>query len=188
MRCLSPHSGYSIQVFEAEEQIVVDPRGAATSHVLKKPVIANFQQGGLLDHEIEWALTYFNFTGLPDGVNPLTRVASFDVTAYVQQFKEDKQDAMYVQICDRLRQLQKLNPSEFIIVEQPRAPIPWPSYDEDSVEDILTFQERLKMDPQGIRVYEHENQARPEIVDAMDKLERIAAGEEVEPEEVQVSA
>jgi hypothetical protein len=182
MRCISPHAGYSIQVFEGNEQVVMDARGYASTVVLQKPVIANFQQGGLLDHEIGDALEYFNFSGLPDGVNPLTRVASFDTEAYVEQFPEkakgDKpgRSEMLVQIDDRLRELQARHPNEFIIVEQPQSPRPWPSYDTDDAEFIVRFQERLQVDPQVVRLYEVENQNRDEIVSAMEKLERTRAG------------
>jgi hypothetical protein len=82
MRCISPYSGYSITVFEGNEQIVVDARGYAQTVVLEKPVIANFERSGLLDNEIEAALTSFTFAGLPEGINPLTRIAVFDTEAY----------------------------------------------------------------------------------------------------------
>lgn len=171
MRCLSPHSNYSIQVFEGEEQVIVDARGFAQSHVLKKPIVADFRQGGLLDHEIEAALEFFNFSGLPDGVNPLTRVSSFDTEAYAETIPAARRDEMLVQINERLRELQARHPGEFIIVEQPVKERPWPSYDETAVEDILKLQEVLRMRPEDIRLYEIENANRPEVVAAMLALE-----------------
>ena len=171
MRCISPHAKYSIQAFEGDEQIVVDARGYATRVVLKDPIVCNFDQGGLLDHEIAFALESFGFSGIPDGVNPLTRVSAFDTEAYVQRLPKERRDEVVVQLDERLRELEKLFPSEFRIVESPRAARPWPSYDEDSVEDILKFQERLRINPETIRLYEHENQHRQEIIDAMFLLE-----------------
>jgi hypothetical protein len=175
-------------VFEGEEQVIVDARGFARSHVLKKPVVADFQQGGILDYEIEAALEFFNFSGLPDGVNPLTRIAAFDTEAYVQRLPRDQRDEMYVQINERLRELQALHPSEFIIVEPPRKAAPWPSYDQDSVEDVLKFQERLRFPAEEIRLYESENRNREAVVSAMLEIEdpdgnwREAAPQEQYPE------
>lgn len=182
MRCLSPHPSYSIQVFEGKEQVVVDARGYATSLVLDKPVIANFDRSGLLDHEIEAALSYFNFSGIPEGINPLTRIAVFDTEAYVQRFDASRRDEMLLQINERLRELQPNNPSEFIIVEEPTVGKPWPGYDEDDAEAVLALQERI--DPRGtlveqIRRYEQENQNRPEIVEAMMRIENPDLAEQV---------
>lgn len=198
MRCLSPHSRYSIQVIEGQEQVVTDARGYAQTVVLHKPVIADFDRMGLLDYEIEAALEKFNFSGLPEGVNPLTRIAAFDSEAYCERFPEKAaagtptRDEMLVQIDARLRDLQVQNPNEFIIVEPPEAPRPWPSYDEDSVEDILKFQERLQIPAQTIRLYELENQNRDEIVKAMLAIEDPAFAEaqqaEGEEEPVTVNA
>lgn len=171
MRCIAPSPGYSIQVFEAEEQVVVDARGHATTIVLKKPVIANFERQGLLDNEIEAALERFNFSGLPEGVSPLARIGCFDTEAYVARFKPHERDELLVQIDARLRELSDQFPNEFIIVDPPEAPKPWPSYDETDVEDILKFQEALKMSPETIRLYEEEHLNRAEIVDEMLSLE-----------------
>lgn len=177
MRCVSPLGGYSIQVFEGNEQVGIDQRGVMHSVTLSKPVIANFEKGGLSDWEIEAVLTHFNFSGLPEGVNPLTRVAVFDTEAYVEQFpKADREDKLTA-IDSRLRELQERFPSEFIIVDKPAVSVPWGSYDTDSVEEILTFQRRLGIDPEHIRLYEAEHERRQEVLDIMARLER---GEDVD--------
>jgi len=182
MRAISPHAGYTIQVFEGIEQVVVDARGFANTVTLKKPVLARFQQGGLLDYEVDVALEYFNFSGVPDGVNPLTRVASFDLEAYCQQFPENERSEMYVQIDKRMRELSERFPSEFRIVDPPRKMEPWPSYDEDSIEDILKFRERLRINAESVRLYEVENKNRQPIIDAMLQVEDpdyVPGGEEI---------
>lgn len=178
MRCLSPHSNYSIQVIEADEQIMMDARGFARTITVKEPVIANFDQGGLLDYEIEAALSKFSFSGLPEGVNPLTRIASFDTEAFCEKFPPDRKDEMQVQIDQRLELLQERHPSEFIIVRPPAAEKPWPSYDDMKSEDILRFQEILRVSPTKIRLYELENKNRPEIVIGMLEIEDPGAIEE----------
>lgn len=181
MRCISPHANYSIQVIEGLETVMMDGRGHAFTQVTNKPVIADFQQGGLLDHEIDSALTYFNFSGIPEGVNPLTKISSFDTESYVQRFPEEEQLAILEKIDKRMRQLAEQNPGEFIVVDQPAAEKPWPTYDEDSAKDILQLQERMKFDPEVIRRYEVENQNRAEIVEKMFGIENpsLAAEERI---------
>lgn len=184
MRCLSPSPKYSIQVFEGKEQIVQDARGYGGLVALEKPIIANFERLGLLDWEIEAALESFNFNGLPEGVNPLTRIGVFDTELYAEAyFEKAVRDERLVQMDERLRELQRLNPSQFIIVEPPESPRPWPSYDEDTAEDVLKFQERLGFDPTRIRKYEEEHEARAEIIETMLDLEfpdRVAEREAAE--------
>lgn len=182
MRAISPHAKYSITLFTGKEQIVVDARGMAQSVQLEEPVIANFQQGGLLDYEVDFALEYFNFSGVPEGVNPLTRVSSFDLEAYCQQYDEFRRDEMYLQLDKRMRELAERFPSEFRVVDPPAKERPWPSYDDDSVEDVLKLQERIRVSPEAIRLYELENKNRPAVVEAMLQLEDpdyVPGGEEI---------
>ena len=154
MRCLSPHRAYSIQVIEGREQIVVDARGFATTVELSKPFIANFQPSGLTDWEELAVYERFNFAGLAEGVNPLTTVGVWDVETACMAFPKSKREELYVQVCQRMRDLAELYPDQFIVVEPPEAPIPWPKYDEFSTEDIVKFQEALGINPDEIRLYE----------------------------------
>jgi hypothetical protein len=188
MRCISPHARYSIQVIEGRDKIITDAGGYGTMVTVDKPVLANFDQTGLLDYEIEAALENFSFSGLAEGVNPLTKISSFDTEAFVLQYPKNERSSMLVQINQRLRELQTRFPNDFIIVDPPQAPRPWPSYDEDSVEEILAFQERLRVEPDEIRLYELQNEKRKTIVQAMlaktdpEAAEKLAAGEEPENE------
>ncbi len=178
MRCISPHGRYSIQVIEGEEQVGLDARGIMHSVELRKPQIANFEQGGLLEWEIEAALINFNFSGIPEGINPLTRVSTFDTEAFVQKVADPTaRQELQDRLDERLRHLSKLYPSEFIIVEKPAAPTPWPSYDTDSIQDIVAFQARLGISPEAIRIYEYENQNRQAVIDVMTDIEEGREGE-----------
>lgn len=177
MRCISPHGRYSIQVFEGREQVGVDQRGVMHSVQISEPVVANFEQGGLTEWEIEAALIGFNFSGVPEGVNPLTKVSVFDTEAYVQKFPASEREAKQLAIDARLRELQERHPSEFQIVEKPAAGKPWPSYDTDTIEEIVGFQKRLGISPEAIRLYEYENQGRQAVMDVMTAIEEGGAGE-----------
>lgn len=177
MRCISPHGRYSIQVFEGQSRVGVDAAGVMHSVELSKPVVADFEQGGLTEWEIEAALMSFNFAGVPDGVNPLTRVSVFDTEAYAQRFPEDERELKQAAIDKRLRELQERHPSEFVIVEKPAVGKPWPSYDTDTIEEIVGFQKRLGISPEAIRLYEHENQGRQAVIDVMTAIEEGRDGE-----------
>lgn len=180
MRCISPHSRYSIQVIEGQEQVMMDARGFASTIVNRNPVIANFQQSGLHEWEIEAALDHFNFSGIPEGINPLTRIAVFDSEAYVfalewqdedEHGNSKERDEFQARIDKQLKKLQTRHPSEFIIVEKPASAKPWPTYDTDSIEDILAFQKRLGISAESIRLYEHEHEGRPEVIRTMAAIE-----------------
>ena len=180
MRCLSPHARYSINVFDAREQIVTDARGYAHAVPVGLQVMANFEQLGLLEHEVELALSSFTFTGLPEGVNPLARIGVFDTEVYCLRFGEKDREEIQAQIEERLRVLQSQSPSEFIIVDIPTAAKPWAKYDEDSVEQILALQQATGTSPDVVRRYEEENQQRKTIIEAMKAQE---GGDELPAEE-----
>lgn len=175
MRAISPFSRYSIQIVEGVEQVVVDQRGLATSVVLNKPVIGDFEVSGLLDHEIEAALMRFNFSGLPEGVSPLTKLAVYDTEIAAKQGKWSEEFTKTVE--DRLMELSEMHPGEFIVIDVPNHNRPWPSYDEDSVEEILAFQSRLRISPESVRLYEEENGERAVIIEAMLEAQANEAAE-----------
>ena len=66
-----------------------------------------------------------------------------------------------------------------VLSAKPGAPKPWPSYDKDTVEEILQIQERLEMDPELVRIYEEENSARDEIVTTMRARKNGVSVEEI---------
>jgi len=181
MRAISPYARYGIQLFGAREKVVTIEGGYSQYQVLEQPVVAQFDKLGLMDWEADLALKTFDFSGLPEGIAPLTRVGVFDSEAYClnRYENEDERRSMQVQIDNRLTELQPRFPNDFILVETPVASRPWGSFDKDSIEDILTLQERLEMDPTLVRRYEEENQNRAEIIEAMAAQESERAVEEI---------
>lgn len=176
IRAISPHAKYSIQLIEGKEQVGMDSRGTIHTITLKEPVIADFHQGGLTEWEEDAALLNFTFSGLPEGVHPLTQVSVFDPEGFVlarDDLDEGEKKALYDLIVENLKRRADRFPSQFILVEKPGAAKPWPSYDKDAPEDIIQIQERLEIDPEIVRLYEEENANREEIVQAM--LDRQAA-------------
>ena len=181
MRAISPYARFGLLLFPAREKVVTIEGGYSRYQVLEEAVIAQFDKLGLMDWEADLALKTFDFTGLPEGVPPLSRVGVFDSEAFcLRNYQnEDERRSMQVQIDNRMKELQPEFPNHYILVETPVADRPWGSYDKDTPEDILTLQERLEMDPTLVRRYEEENQARPEIIEAMTELEAAQAVEEI---------
>lgn len=185
MRCLTPFTNYNIPIFRGNERVVQDVGGYATYITEGETILAQFSQSGVMPHEVDEALRRFNFSGLPEGVAPQTRIGVFDTEAFCLERWPDgdkKREEMLIQVDAKMRAHQKKFPSHFIIMEEPKAPQPWGSYDKDTVEDILKLQERLEIDPTLVRRYEEENQKRESIMKPMLELEEAKAPEEREIE------
>lgn len=159
MRVLSPYSNYSVQVIAGKEVIEHDRvTGQAYTRTDVHPYIAHFEAaatgGGLFPHETEIALSSFSFGALPEGVNPVHRIAVFDTEAAALA---NNWDAEYkAAIETRLRFLAELAPSRMVIAEELRAPKPWPKYDEHDAEEIIAYMEVLGIDPQIVLAYEND--------------------------------
>lgn len=165
MRYVSRSPKYSVGIGEPE---MAQVNGLLFENKPKK--LAKFQQGLALQHEVEAALKAFTFRGLPDGVPPETMVSVFDTRDYQKQAKLTDEER------EALEQHLETLPSfgaDYIRVEELRAPKPWPSYDEDSVEDIVEAIDRFKFDADAVRRYEQENENRDELLAAL--VERGAA-------------
>lgn len=187
MRAISPIARYGITVQSPRVRRGMDQGGSVVEYTDGDLIHAQFETSGLTEWEQIFALENFDFSGLPDGVNPLTRVSVFDSEAYVQRFPKDERDGIQRVIDERLVELQEIFPSEFRIVEKPKTAKPWPTYDENELEDtfdedgevvlgILSLQALSGWSPEQIRLYEVENENRPEVVAAMEALEAEAAG------------
>jgi hypothetical protein len=182
MRCISPYADLGVLVFEPHVH-----RGTSKGQIIEYEeggLHVQFEKSGLLDHEIDVALEKLAFSALPEGVNPLTRVSVFDSEMYVESLPipADQKPQLLADIDARMRELEKIAPSHFVIVDMPAIPRPWPKYDEQNVETILSLREQTDTDPSLVRRYELENKGRKEIVSAMQELETESV------EEITVSA
>jgi hypothetical protein len=162
MRAISPIGNYSIQLFEAIPKRGMDSSGTIVEYSDNKPVIAQFGRGGMTEWEEIAAIESFDFSALPEGTNPLTRVSVFDTEGLVANMEDGpEKDAFHSKVEARLQHLSTLFPGEFKIIEKPRSPKPWPTYDENTLEEIFELQAATGVDPQDIRLYEVENANRP---------------------------
>jgi len=180
MRAISPISRYGIQLIEAVPRRGLDRTGTVVEYTDDKPVHAQFTQGGLTEWEQIAALEHFDFSGLPEGVNPLTRVSVFDTEAAVAHIA-NAEDRMRLQALmdERLEHFATLYPSEFMIVAKPPVPKPWPSYDSDPIDKVMQIQEATQYSPEAIRLYEMERpNPRVTLIARMAELEKQAAEEQ----------
>lgn len=174
-RFISQHVRYSVAVDPGHERLVTDARGNSFMHRESEPRLAQFEQSGVRDHEISDAFERWTFSGLPEGVNPVTRIGVYDPEA--QAIAADWDDDARRAVERKLWFEAEDHPGDLAFVASPRARAPWPSYDSDTVEEIVELQQRLQVPPGQIRRYEEENESRAEIVSAMWELEKNAAEE-----------
>ncbi len=180
MRFLSPHPGYSVQVFAPEERVEHDrTTGAAYTLKLKDPLVADFESGhGLFPHETELALESFTsvWNGLPENVNPATKIAIYDTEAHkvFKGWTDEYHDAVVA----RLQALATMSPSRLVAVADNWQPKPWATYDTMSPEQILETIKVIGIDPESVRLYEGENEKREDL---MVTLSALANGEPVAP-------
>jgi len=168
-RFISPHTRYSIAVDPGNERLIQDSRGVSHLHKESDPQIAQFEQSGLRDHEIAEAFEKWTFSGLPEGVNPVTRIGVYDPEA--QAIAGDWSESGRKAVERKLWFEAENHPGDLTFVPAPRARVPWPSYDEDTAEEIIELQARLQVAPGQIRRYEEENKGRKSIVEKMWELE-----------------
>lgn len=176
MRFLSPHPGYSVQISPPEEKVENDPvSGQSYTRVSRQPLSAEFEAGaGLFPHEVEMALAKFegSFKGLPENVNPVTRIAVWDSEA--QAIFNQWTPEYHQHVVDKMVMLAEgPSSSRMMAVPENWRPAPWPAYDEMEEQEILAYVDVLKLDAENVRLYEGENQARPLL---MESLKQIAEG------------
>ena len=175
-RFISPHARYTVAIDPGHERMVTDQRGITFLHRESDPKVAQFEQSGMRDHEIQEALQRWTFSGLPEGINPMTRIGVYDPEA--NAIAADWSDEQRKSVEAKLWFESQNHPGDLAFVLSPRQPMPWPSYPHDTIDEIIEFQKRLGIDPEVVRRYEEENEGRAEIVTAMWELEaRTDSGE-----------
>jgi hypothetical protein len=170
MRAVSPHARFSLQLIEAPVKRGLDQSGNVVEYADTKPIVANFAQLGLHEWEQIAVLEYFNFSGLPEGVNPLSTIGVYDSEAQGMALGWDEK--MQKSVDERLEFLAKMNPASLIIVPTPAKLPPWRNYDHQDVQTIYRLFQETGADPEVVRLYEHENQGRQEIIQTMEALQR----------------
>ena len=154
------------------------PSGGALTTIAVPELSANFVEGKfiLTEPEIQVALRALPHRGLPidqdtnEHATARPRISGFD------SFQAQAENGWTDEEREIVEQALLSSPhmgTDHILLEAVKAEKPWPTYDEDSPEQIVTIARAIGLVDAAI-TYERENQARREI------LVELAAGEPVE--------
>lgn len=109
--------------------------------------------------------------GVGHNEDPFTRCGAVDTEVEAELQGWDEETLAFVD--ERLR-ASGSNGLEFVIVEAPRTPKPFPKYDEivgeQKAKQVAFYVEQLGIDPGQVRQYELENERDEATIDAMDAL------------------
>lgn len=170
-RYLSKYSAMKKTVIKAEQALIQGPQGPMMQ-VMREPVIAIFQKAGVTPWERQFAAQHFGFVGLAEGEDPLGRISSYDTDEEaIRHGWSPEQKIAVEELLDRQQS------ADYFRVEKPRTPAPWPNYDEIVPQGRRTIElvaaqiaetvQTLGIDPEAVIVYELENKARPEVLEAL---------------------
>ncbi len=139
---------------------------------------APFVHGDVNEWEREIALKHFggDFRGLTEGEDPMWRLSTYDTDAAAAQHRwsaEEKEKFEAV--------LREHAGADYIVIDKPRRPAPWPTYDKQTavvgkrtlelvVAKVTETVLDLGLDPVGVARYERDNANRPEVIAALEAL------------------
>ena len=165
---------------------LVEYYASGASKVVQTPINAMFQEGQLLPHERELALTRFSFNGSYQEIDEVTTVAPdyrigiFDSIQAQMDHGWSNDERKLVE--DALVTNAELFPNDLMLVPETVIPPPWPRYDsfEGSLDKLIA-----KITDDGyvladVLAYERANQNRENVIDALEQMaEDEAVVEEV---------
>lgn len=164
MRAISPHANFGIQIQEPLIRTGVDT-GGRINEVIERPMqYLQFEHFAITKEEEGIALQKINFSGIPEGINPLTTLGVWDSIIYQRQ--HGLSDEQRIAVEDKLRAKEESSAGRFIVVADIRAPKPWPSYDEDDPDEIVQIASRIGL-VQAAIVYEKDNGQREEVLEPL---------------------
>lgn len=151
-------------------------------------IVCDFRQIGhaATPWEQDAALKTFEFNGLAIGEDPLRRLGYYDTDIAAQQFGWDADTKKLVE--DRLLSGASYG-IDYLRVEKPKLPAPWPTYDtlvqqgrrtnQMVAEKIAETVADIGIDPQVVINYERENLGREEVIKAVEVLLEPKPAEEI---------
>lgn len=176
MRFLHKHPGGKVTAIPGEDDLF-------TNRPKKSPEVASFKVGLLFPWEIAAAKSTFHFRGqtawgspgnVGELVDPSGRIAYYDT---VEQQKQNGWTDEYRQRVEQGLLNNKFLGSDFILVERPELPKPWPKYDElvahgrrtvvMVAEQIKETVDSLGLDTESVVAYEETHLNRPEVINAL---------------------
>lgn len=176
-RYVSQYSGFQVGVLGPTSAIIQNERGLPEFMQTSEGYVAKFRQQGLLPWELEMATERFNFKGVGEDEDPMQRCAVFDTDQAARE--SGWSDEIHARVIKRLDELQDHN---YFRADTPKAPLPWPKYEETDAGLVASIVGELGLDPGSVAVYESENRARPSV------LKDLAELGEKESDEIVISS
>ncbi len=173
MRCISQARNFKGPTLQNHREMVL---ATGDREVVQQGYSAEpFIHGDVNEWEVEAALKHFDgkIRGLAEGEDPRWRLSSYDTDeAAVTHGWSAEEKAKFEDV------LRKHAGADYLIVDKPRRPAPWPSYDKQTtvvgkrtlelvVQKVVETVRDLELDPVGVAAYERDNLNRKEILDAL---------------------
>jgi hypothetical protein len=185
LRAIAQYRDYGGPTAREEKKMTL---ATGQEQILQKLVMAGpFNWGMISDYEFQKALEHWpSLKGLAEGESIRARFSVFDSTLAqsINGWTDEETELA-------IKALQE-GPgagTDYIILEEVKAPAPWPAYDKLRVqgkrtvemvaEKIAATVTDLEIDPDAVLVYERENQNRPEVVAAVEALKAEEPAEEL---------
>lgn len=175
---------------------------AQVSKVVQQGIIAEFEQGLITEYELELGYKHLGpFKGLPTyedevtTVSPRKLIRVYDTDQRAEAEHWTKKTHEFV---DEFLRNHELNGTNFIIVETPKRPAPWPAYDKltgKTADELAALAERIALkviedeyDPAEVLAYERDNANRDAVTAALEHLVPVAESKPFNVEDLVLDA
>lgn len=177
LRAISIYRNYEGPTAQDERKMVLQD---GQVQILQKGLSAKpWRWGDVTEWENLQALKHFesSFRGLGYDENPSHRLSTFDSlwAQEVNGWTDEEREIVEARVRSGPG-----NGVDYIVVDTPRVPAPWPAYDklrpqgkrtvEMVAEKIAETIAELEIDPQHVLAYERENENRPAVIAAVEAL------------------
>lgn len=180
MRFISRHPGYTFGLQLEYIEFLQDGQGRTVQNIKTPLIDLKFtNRVSMYPWEMEAGMSHFQFDGgllEEDGVTKITPMFQLSVLDSNQVANFHKMSFEQKTQMEQKLLNDQFYGSDFIMVEEPRVPAPWPTYDDvpsvaKLLEQIVALGfSRTNEDLQKIVNYERQNQAREEVYSAVEKF------------------
>lgn len=180
MRLVSQYRNFEGPTLQKHREMVL---ADGQHQVLEQGYSASpFVFGDLTEWERKQALDHWsnNMRGLGQNEEPLWRFSSYDTLVAAEQHEWTPEMRV------KFEQVLRTSPSngvDYIIIDKPLVPKPWPKYDDLTVvgrrtidivcKEITDRVSDLGLDVESVKIYERENLNRPEVLAALAGLQTV---------------
>ena len=163
-RFVSRYGNYSFGI----QSYVANHFGTGEAQVIKPRIDAQFHTFLTNEDDYALALSSFSFPGLPEDFDTNTNVAPrFRVSVWDSEWARENEGFSDTEIDLMIEKLRAGSGVNHVEVTAKPAELPFPSYDELSVEEILQIVKLTSIDPESVAKYELEHQNREDLINRL---------------------